>query len=251
MGRLVYQPVPEEYSNESKHGQLIGDVYSGHLSTNHNNIINSATKRIENKLNDVLQLENNIIEQSNVINNLLEDYQYFLNINMPTILNRTYEALSNAILSNEDVMYVTKGVSDKEDVNGENKSILSLLETACIDSLKEANETNEIHTFMINNYLSQLTVSRDTRSIRNLGKLDSLELLLALNIDDLMHGDSYIIDNTLYVWNSVGGEDKTGAWETVPTEASIQTVITNARESIDAQYTKAQLIRNNLLNRLG
>lgn len=251
MGRLVYQPISEENSNDSKHGQLIGNIYTGHLSTNHNNIINSATKRIENKLNDVLQLENNLIEQTNVISNLIEDYKYFLNNNLPSIYTKSYETLSKAVLANEDVDYITRGVSDKEDVNGTNTSVLKLLETACIDSLKEAKQTNEIHSFMINHFSTQLTISRDSKSNRVLGNLDSLEALLGIETSTLQQGDSYIINNILYVWNKYGGEDQSGAWETVPTDLSINSLISTCTDAIEEQSTKAQLLRTRLINMLG
>ena len=95
MGRLSYQPITEENSDLSVHGQLIIDPYTGHISTNHNNVINSATKRIERKLEDVFQLERNIIEQTNVINNLFKDFESFNTIEFSELKVLLDDLLSN------------------------------------------------------------------------------------------------------------------------------------------------------------
>lgn len=115
MGRWAYQPVPSEYEEYSKHGQIIVDIYSGHISTNHNNVIVSATKRIENKLEDVYQIENNINEQSNVINNLAEDYYYLLNNSYTNMLVDFNDTVINAAVARSTVEYIKRGIGDPDD----------------------------------------------------------------------------------------------------------------------------------------
>lgn len=102
MARFVYQPIPEDMQTYSKHGQVISNVYSGHISLNHNNIIISATKRIENKIEDVFQIESNIIEQKNVINNLRDDL-YLLS-------NNKYEEMYKELRDIQIQVATTKGL---------------------------------------------------------------------------------------------------------------------------------------------
>lgn len=282
MGRLVYQTIPEEKASESKHGQLISDIYTGHISVNHNNVINSATKRIENKLNDVLQLQNNIIEQENVVNNLTEDYQYFLNNQLPNLYETVYDLYAKANICIEDISHIRRGISTEEDVNGNNKGVLLLLEKTINEGLDHCENVNNIHKFTISYYLNQLNFSRDCSSLRMLGYKSSVAELLQVNTENLLDGDSFLVGNILYVWNTdntsnsieipedaqftedglliveENGETKyvdvnsgnNGSWKTPKLEDSINTIISRATTDIEDQYTKAQLLRNTILKRM-
>lgn len=136
MGRFVYMPVPSENEEQSKHGQVIADIYSGHISTNHNNVIVSATKRIENKLEDVFQIESNIAEQRNVIVNLNDDYYLLINSQLLQMLKDFDEIKMKSILAEGKIRHLRRGIGIKE--NEEEPSIL--------DELKDS-----IHT-MLDNY---------------------------------------------------------------------------------------------------
>ena len=120
MGRLSYQPITEENSDLSVHGQLIIDPYTGHISTNHNNVINSATKRIERKLEDVFQLERNIIEQTNVINNLFKDFESFNAEEFSELKFMLDDLLSdmNYLVEINNRIYAINGFEDDEEKNG-------------------------------------------------------------------------------------------------------------------------------------
>lgn len=137
MGRFVYQPVPSELASESKHGQVIADIYSGHISTNHHNVLVSATERIEAKLDDVFQIESNIVEQTNVIFNLDEDYNYLIeNQYSNTVVDLNKVKLDmNAEKINID--FLKTGILDTEYSDGTVKMcILNQLREAINDMLE-------------------------------------------------------------------------------------------------------------------
>lgn len=114
MGRFVYQPVPTDMENYSKHGQVIADIYSGHISLNHNNVIVSATKRIESKIEDVFQIESNIVEQKNVINNLVEDY-YSLIDNKYIGMIKDFQTIQiDSIIAQGLVNHIKNGIGDPD-----------------------------------------------------------------------------------------------------------------------------------------
>ena len=114
MGRFVYQPVPINMETVSKHGQLLADIYSGHISTNHNNVIVSVTQRIEDKLEDVFQIQDNIIEQKNNINNLNEDYYAVINVSYVSALNFFTELKLNTVIVNGGLAHLEKGMGESE-----------------------------------------------------------------------------------------------------------------------------------------
>lgn len=110
MARFVYQPVPSNMENYSKHGQLIADIYSGHISTNHNNVIISSTKRIENKIEDVFQIESNIIEQKNVINNLRDDLYSIIDHKYADMYDNFRKVQINCGVTKGVVSYIKRGI---------------------------------------------------------------------------------------------------------------------------------------------
>lgn len=79
MGRFAYQPIILEEKEYSKHGQTLVDIFTGHLYTNYNNLLKSATKRIEEKLDDIDQVYTDILEQTDVVLSLEDDYKFFIN----------------------------------------------------------------------------------------------------------------------------------------------------------------------------
>jgi len=77
MSKFAYQPLSEEYQDQSMPGQLIINEYNGHISFNKNGIIISITKEIEDKIEDVIELRNDILEQEDVVLSLIDDYNDF------------------------------------------------------------------------------------------------------------------------------------------------------------------------------
>lgn len=155
MGRFVYQPVPTDMENYSKHGQVIADIYSGHISTNHNNVIVSATKRIESKIEDVFQIESNIVEQKNVINNLVEDYYSLIDNKYITMIKDFQAVQIDSIIALGLVNHIKNGIGDPD--NEELSPILRELVNAIyfiIDQYKSTiafgdkviNDTNTVCT---------------------------------------------------------------------------------------------------------
>ena len=110
MARFVYQPVPAGMEQYSKHGQIIADIYSGHISVNHNNVIVSSSKRIEGKLEDVFQIESNIIEQKNVINNLRDDIYSIIDHKYNTMYEKFRDIQVNCGVTKGKVSYIRNGI---------------------------------------------------------------------------------------------------------------------------------------------
>lgn len=110
MARFVYQPVPAGMEQYSKHGQIIADIYSGHISVNHNNVIVSASRRIENKLEDVFQIESNIIEQKNVINNLRDDLYSIIDNKYNTMYEKFRKIQVDTGVAKGRVSYIRTGI---------------------------------------------------------------------------------------------------------------------------------------------
>jgi hypothetical protein len=100
-GRFAYQPLNEEFAKDSVSGQLIMNYHNGHISANKNNIIVSITKEIEDKITDINELRHDVDEQTDVISNLLEDIEAFLEgLFEETVIqqNETYE-FANKLLT--------------------------------------------------------------------------------------------------------------------------------------------------------
>lgn len=160
MGRFVYQPVPTDMENYSKHGQVVADIYSGHISTNHNNVIISATKRIESKIEDVFQIESNIIEQKNVINNLMEDY-YLLIENKYANTMKDFESVQiDAIVAQGLINHIKYGIGDIN--NDELKSILDELIDAIYFMIQQYKHTITFETKVINDS-NNLATGKETK----------------------------------------------------------------------------------------
>lgn len=94
MGRPVYQPITEENKQNAKFGQIIMNIFDGHISTNNNGMIVSATKDIENKFEDFDQIKYNLLEQDRVLNKLEGEYNYFLKYVLDPLYLDTLESLS-------------------------------------------------------------------------------------------------------------------------------------------------------------
>lgn len=78
MGRFAYQPLSEEFAKDSQPGQLLMNRFDAHILANRNGIIVSKTKEIEDKIADINELKHDVDEQTDVISNLIEDLNNFL-----------------------------------------------------------------------------------------------------------------------------------------------------------------------------
>lgn len=116
MARFVYQPIPEDMQTYSKHGQVISNLFNGHISLNHNNVIVSATKRIENKIEDVFQIESNIIEQKNVINNLRDDLYLLIDEKYDNMYSDLRDVQISAAVTKGLVTYIKVGIGGTPEI---------------------------------------------------------------------------------------------------------------------------------------
>lgn len=94
MGRFVYQPVPENDKKQARYGQLIINNENGHISVNCNGVVNSITREIENKFDDVNQIYYNLIEQDKVLYKSEQDYNYFIKYSLDPLFIEVVDKLS-------------------------------------------------------------------------------------------------------------------------------------------------------------
>ena len=102
MSKFAYQPVSEEYADQTLPGQLIINEYNGHISYNKNGIIISITKEIEDKIEDVVEIRHDIEEQEDVILSLISDYNDFID------RFKVLTANHNTLIDNIDIMVEKK-----------------------------------------------------------------------------------------------------------------------------------------------
>lgn len=94
MGRPIYQPVDENNKENALYGQIIMNMFNGHISTNNNGIIVSSTKETENKFEDINQIYYNLIEQDKVLTKVEKDYSYFIKYDLDPIYIEVMDKVS-------------------------------------------------------------------------------------------------------------------------------------------------------------
>lgn len=145
MSRFAYQPLIEENSSYSKPGQLIMNRYNAHISINRNNLIISITKEIEDKISTIVELQHDIDEQYDVVLNLIEDYQDFLNNTFLDLSN----SQNNLYVYDKKLFNLDRYLSK---INNGMKQKIIRIETI-IDQLIEA---NTLQNTMNENYSNKI-----------------------------------------------------------------------------------------------